>query len=234
VGQFEMPVVIERTAGGAQNDGMASCCENKNCEVSALREMHSRILWVVLAINAAMFVVEATAGVLANSTALLADSLDMLGDALVYGFSLFVLARSVRWQASAALAKGAFMLAFGLAVLAEAAFKVFHPIMPSVETMGIVGAVALAANIVCFSLLYRHRSDNLNMSSTWLCSRNDVIANVGVLVAAVAAYVLASRWPDIIVGCIIAGLFLRSSFDVLRDSVRALRDEPTHATETLP
>jgi len=128
---------------------MAGCCEDKACEVIALRETHSRVLWFVLAINATMFVVEATAGVLASSTALLADSLDMLGDALVYGFSLFVLARSVRWQASAALAKGAFMLAFALAVLAEAAFKVFHPIMPSVEAMGIVGVVALAANIVC-------------------------------------------------------------------------------------
>jgi cation diffusion facilitator family transporter len=209
---------------------MAGCCEDKACEVIALRETHSRVLWFVLAINAAMFVVEATAGVLGSSTALLADSLDMLGDALVYGFSLFVLARSVRWQASAALAKGAFMLAFALAVLAEAAFKVFHPIMPSVEAMGIVGVVALAANIVCYSLLYRHRSDNLNMRSTWLCSRNDLIANVGVLLAAGAAYVLASRWPDIIVGCIIAGLFLRSAFDVLRDSVRALRVAPTHAS----
>jgi cation diffusion facilitator family transporter len=208
---------------------MASCCEDKSCEVTALRESHSRVLWIVLAINAAMFMVEGAAGLLAHSTSLLADSLDMLGDALVYAFSLFVLARSVQWQASAALAKGAFMLAFGLAVLAEAAFKVFHPIMPSVETMGIVGAVALAANIVCFSLLYRHRADNLNMSSTWLCSRNDLIANVGVLVAAGAAYLLASRWPDIIVGCIIAGLFLRSAFDVLRDSVREVRLDPTRA-----
>ena len=122
------------------------------------------------------------------------------------------------------------MLVFGLAVLVEAAFKLFHPIMPSVETMGVVGAVALAANTVCFSLLYRHRGDNLNMSSTWLCSRNDLIANVGVLVAAGAAYIMASRWPDIIVGCIIAGLFLRSAFDVLRDSVRELRLDAAHAS----
>jgi cation diffusion facilitator family transporter len=209
---------------------MARCCEDKACEVTALRESHSRVLWIVLVINAAMFGVEGAAGLLAHSTSLLADSLDMLGDALVYGFSLFVLARSLRWQAAAALAKGAFMLAFGLAVLAEAAFKVFHPIMPSVETMGIVGAAALAANIVCFSLLYRHRSDNLNMSSTWLCSRNDLIANAGVLVAAGTTYLLASRWPDIIVGCIIAGLFLRSAFDVLRDSVRELRLDPAHVS----
>jgi Co/Zn/Cd efflux system component len=168
--------------------------------MTALRESHSRVLWIVLAINVAMFMVEGPAGLLAHSTSLLADSLDMLGDALVYGFSLFVLARSLRWQAAAALAKGAFMLAFGLAVLAEAAYKAFHPVMPGVKTMGIVGAVALAANIVCFSLLYRHRADNRNMSSTWLCSRNDLIANAGVLVAAGTAYLLASRWPDIIVG----------------------------------
>jgi Co/Zn/Cd efflux system component len=128
----------------------------------------------------------------------------------------------MRWQAGAARAKGGFMLASGLAVLAEAAYKVFHPLMPGVETMGVVGTIALAANIVCFTLLYRHRADNLNMSSTWLCSRNDVMANVGVLVAAGAAHPLASRWPDIIVGCIIAALILRSPFSVLRDATRAL------------
>lgn len=201
---------------------MTSCCEDKACEVTALRESHGRVLWIVLGINTVMFVVEGAAGLLAHSTSLLADALDMLGDALVYAFSLFVLARSVRWQAGAALAKGGFMLAFGLAVLAEAAYKVFHPVMPSVETMGIIGTLALAANVVCFSLLYRHRADNLNMTSTWLCSRNDLIANVGVLVAAGAAYLVASRWPDIMVGCIIAALFLRSALSVLRDSARAL------------
>ena len=201
---------------------MAHCCDNKSCEVTALRESHRRVLWIVLAINALMFMVEGVAGILAHSTSLLADALDMLGDALVYGFSLFVIARSLRWQAGAAMAKGSFMLVFGLGVLAEAGYKIFHPIMPGVGTMGTIGALALAANAICFALLYRHRADNLNMSSTWLCSRNDVIANVGVLVAAGAAYLLASRWPDIIVGCIIAALFLRSAFSVLRDATRGL------------
>jgi Co/Zn/Cd efflux system component len=125
---------------------MASCCEDKACEVRTLRESHGRVLWIVLGINTLMFVVEGGAGLLAHSTSLLADALDMLGDALVYGFSLFVLARSVRWQAGAALAKGGFMLAFGLAVLAEAAYKVFHPVMPGVETMGLVGTIALATH----------------------------------------------------------------------------------------
>jgi Co/Zn/Cd efflux system component len=178
---------------------------------------------MVLAINAVMFVVEGWAGLVAHSTSLLADALDMLGDALVYGFSLFVLARSARWLAGAGLAKGGFMLAFGLGVLGEALYKVFHPVMPGVETMRVVGVIALAANLVCFFLLYRHRSDNLNMSSTWLCSRNDLIANVGVLLAAGITYLLVSRWPDIIVGCIIAILFLRSAFSVLNQAIRALR-----------
>ena len=200
-----------------------SCCEDKGCEITALRESHRRVLWIVLAINAGMFLVEGWAGLLAHSTSLLADALDMLGDALVYGFSLFVLARSARWQAGAALAKGGFMLAFGLGVLGEALYKVFHPVMPGVETMGIVGGIALAANLVCFFLLYRHRGDNLNMSSTWLCSRNDLIANVGVLLAAGGSYLLVSRWPDIIVGGIIASLFLSSALNVLGQAIRALR-----------
>ena len=204
-----------------------SCCDDKSCEITAMRESHARVLWIVLGINALMFLVEGWAGLLAHSTSLLADALDMLGDALAYGFSLFVLARSARWQAGAALAKGCFMLVFGLGVLAEAIFKVFHPVIPSVETMGIVGAIALGANLVCFFLLYRHRGDNLNMSSTWLCSRNDLIANVGVLLAAGASYLLVSRWPDIAVGCIIASLFLASALKVFSQATRALRMSPT-------
>lgn len=205
---------------------MATCCEDKSCEITAIRERHGRVLWIVLAINASMFLVEGWAGLLAHSTSLLADALDMLGDALVYGFSLFVIARSARWQAGAALAKGGFMLAFGLGVLGEALYKAFHPVMPDVGTMGVIGGIALAANLVCFFLLYRHRDDNLNMSSTWLCSRNDLIANVGVLLAAGGSYLLVSRWPDIVVGAIIASLFLGSAFSVLRQSLRALRTPP--------
>jgi Co/Zn/Cd efflux system component len=195
---------------------MASCCEDKGCEVAALRASHSRVLWIVLAINALMFLIEGTAGILARSTSL-------LGDALVYGFSLFVVARSARWQAGAALLKVAFMLLFGLAVLGEAAHKTLHPVMPMAETMGVIGALALVANFVCFLLLYRHRGDNLNMSSVWLCSRNDLIANVAVLGAAAATFLLASRWPDILVGGLIASLFLGSALRVLRQSLRALR-----------
>jgi cation diffusion facilitator family transporter len=202
---------------------MASCCEAKNCEITAVQERHGRVLWVVLIINAMMFLVEGVAGLTAHSTSLLADALDMLGDALVYGFSLFVLMRSPRWQAGAALAKGGFMLAFGVGVLAEAVSKVLYPVMPGVETMGVIGGLALGANLVCFILLYRLRSDNLNMRSTWLCSRNDLVANVGVLVAAAGSYVLMSRWPDMLGGVVIASLSLGSALQVLRQSMQALR-----------
>lgn len=201
---------------------MSSCCEDKSCEVTALRESHSRVLWAVLTINASMFLIEGFAGWRAGSTSLMADALDMFGDSLVYAFSLFVLAKSARWQAGAALVKGGFMLAFGIGVLGDAIYKIINPTMPGVETMGVVGALALTANLVCFYLLYSHRSDNLNMSSTWLCSRNDLIANVGVLMAAGSSYLLVSGWPDIIVGAVIAGLFLSSAYSILRDSIRAL------------
>lgn len=198
-----------------------------------MRQTHGRVLWIVLTINAVMFLVEGSAGVRAHSTSLLADALDMLGDALVYGFSLVVLARSSRWQAAASLAKGAFMLAFGLGVLGEAFYKVFHPVLPSVQTMGTIGSIALGANLVCFYLLYRHRGDNLNMSSTWLCSRNDLIANVGVLLAAGGSYWLASPWPDIMVGGTIAFVFLISASHVVNRAIRALRASPFSAAQSV-
>jgi cation diffusion facilitator family transporter len=201
---------------------MSSCCENKSCEVSSLRESHKRVLWAVLTINASMFFIEGLGGWYAGSTSLMADALDMLGDSLVYAFSLFVLAKSDRWQAGAASVKGTFMLAFGLAVLGDATYKFIHPSMPAVETMGAIGALAFIANLVCFYLLYSHRSDNLNMRSTWLCSRNDLIANLGVLMAAGSSYLLGTGWPDIIVGVIIAGLFLSSAYTVLRESLKTL------------
>jgi cation diffusion facilitator family transporter len=202
---------------------MDHCCEDTRGELTTMQESHGRLLWVVLVINAAMFLVEGGAGLMAQSTALLADALDMLGDASVYGLTLFVLARSAHWQAGAALVKGGFMLAFGLGVLGEAAYKAFHPVMPGVEIMGVIGVLALIANLVCFVLLYRARRDNLSMRSTWLCSRNDLLANGGVLMAAAGSYVLMSRRPDILVGVVIATLFLSSALHVLWQARQVLR-----------
>ncbi|PPC93678.1 MAG: cation transporter [Methylotenera sp.] len=202
---------------------MANCCEDKSCEIDALREKHSRVLKIVLVINAVMFLVESTTGWLAHSTSLMADGLDMLGDALVYGMSLYVLTRSQQQQAKVALAKGGFMMLFGLFVLGDAIYKAIHPVLPDAVTMGVIGALALIANLVCFILLYTHREDNLNMSSTWLCSRNDLFANVGVLVAAGLSYVFISKWPDIVIGTAIAILFLKSSWSVIKEAIDAIK-----------
>jgi cation diffusion facilitator family transporter len=209
---------------------MDSCCEQKADDLTRLRGQHKNVLVAVLVINAVLFVVEATAGMLANSTALLADSLDMLGDSLVYGFSLYVLWRNVAWKARAALLKGAIMAGFGVGVLLEVIYKTISGIVPSAETMGIIGALVLFGNGICFVLLFRHRSDDLNMRSTWLCSRNDIIANLSVLVAAIGVKMFGASWPDILVGAVIAALFLRSAFSVLRESfleLRILRSQPT-------
>jgi Co/Zn/Cd efflux system component len=168
-------------------------------------------------------VVEAAAGLVAHSTALLADSLDMLGDALVYGFSLYVLWRSAEWKAAAAVLKAAIMAVFGVGVLIEAVYKAIAGVVPMAETMGIIGLLVLLGNGLCFLLLFRHRSDDLNMRSTWLCSRNDILANLSVLIAAAGVKVLDSSWPDILIGAAIAALFLRSAFTVLHESFAELQ-----------
>lgn len=204
---------------------MSSCCDNKSCELETLRKNQSFILKWVLAINATMFLVEYSAGIIAHSTALLGDSLDMLGDALVYGFSLYVLSRSQKWLAVSALLKGLIMLAFGLFVLAEAGYKIINPVLPSAELIGSIGILALAANLLCLKLLWAHKSDDINMRSVWLCSRNDVISNSGVILASIAVWLLQSHWPDIIVGLAIALLFLRSAWHVLHEAFQQLRTQ---------
>jgi cation diffusion facilitator family transporter len=179
-------------------------------------------LAIVLAVNLVMFCVEFGAGLLSGSTALLADSLDMLGDSLVYGFSLFVLHRSLTWRARAALAKGLIMATFGVGVLLEVAFRLRAGAPPLVPTMAAIGTLAFFANAFCFSLLWRHRADDINLRSTWLCSRNDLIANAAVLGAAVLVAWSESLWPDLIVGAGIAVLFVQTAASVLRESLAEL------------
>lgn len=202
---------------------MADCCNDKACEIDALRSRQSLTLKIVLGINAVMFVVELTAGLLGNSISLVADSLDMLGDAMVYGFSLYVVARSSIMKARAALLKGIIMAAFGLFVLGQAIYRIVYPQLPVFETIGAIGLLALAANGTCFYLLWRHRADDINMSSVWLCSRNDIIANISVLFAAVGVWLTHSGWPDILIGLALAALFLRSALHVLHESIKELR-----------
>lgn len=203
---------------------MANCCNDKACEIDALRSRQSATLKAVLAINAVMFVVELTAGLLGNSLSLVADSLDMLGDALVYGFSLYVVARGAEMKARAALFKGLIMAAFGLFVLGQAIYHIVYPQLPVFETIGAIGLLALAANGTCFFLLWRHRADDINMSSVWLCSRNDIIANIAVLFAAVGVWLTHSGWPDIVIGLALAALFLRSSLSVVREALKTLQE----------
>ncbi|WP_148864242.1 cation transporter [Marinobacter fonticola] len=202
---------------------MDSCCENKAGELAHLREKQARVLYVVLGINAVMFFFEFISGWLANSTALLGDSLDMFGDASVYALTLYTLHRSARAKASAALAKGVFMLLFGLVVIGDAVRKSLLGVIPEANWMGVVGLIALAANTVCFLLLYSHRSDDLNMRSTWLCSRNDLVANTSVIAAAVLVALTGTLWPDVVVGIAIAGLFLHSAWQVLTEAWREWR-----------
>ena len=202
---------------------MTDCCNDKACEIEALRDRQSSTLKTVLGINAVMFIVELTAGLISGSVSLLADSLDMLGDALVYGFSIYVVARGARMKAIAAMLKGGIMAAFGLFVLGQAVYKIVFPQVPAFEAMGAIGLLALAANSICFVLLWRHRADDINMSSVWLCSRNDIVANVSVLFAAAGVWLTDSGWPDILVGLALAALFLRSALLVLRGVITELR-----------
>lgn len=199
------------------------CCDDDDEALVALRAGQRRVLWLVLAINAVLFVAEFTVGWWARSTALLGDSLDMLGDAFVYAFSLWVLERGRRWRARAALSKGLMQLAFGVFVLGQAAWIALGDTTPDAGAMGWMGAIALAGNTWAFVLLWTHRSDDVNMRSTWLCSRNDLVANTAVLGAALLVWWLDSRWPDVIVGTAIAVLFLRTAVTVITEARAELR-----------
>lgn len=217
---------------------MADSCCDKDDDLRHLREQQSNVLWVVLAINAGLFGAEFIVGWVARSTALLADSLDMLGDAFVYAFSIWVLHRGARWRARAALTKGFVQLGFGVLVLGQAVWSIVTSADPSAAAMGWMGAIALAGNTWCFLLLWRHRSDDLNMRSVWLCSRNDLVANTAVLGAAALVWAVDSKWPDIVVGVAIAALFFRTAVSIIRESLAELRDvgpdEQGSAAESAP
>jgi cation diffusion facilitator family transporter len=201
------------------------CCASKGQELEKLARQadQRRVLVAVLVINALMFVLEFGAGMVAGSTALMADATDMLGDAFVYGVSIYAIARSDRWKAGVAIFKGVFILALGVGIVLNVIAKVQSGIPPSSTLMLAFGGLALLANLACLRLLWRFRSHDVNMASTFECSRNDVVSNVGVLVAAGAVALLNSPWPDIFVGSAIALLFLRSSLRVMADAAPQLR-----------
>ena len=196
------------------------CCEH---DTPALDTLHNparyrRILWIALIINAAMFGVELLAGWRAGSLSLLADSIDFAGDALNYGVSLAVLSAALAWRARAALLKAVSMMGFGVFLLATAAWSVWHGGVPNATTMGVVGFVALAANVAVAWMLYAYREGDANMRSVWLCSRNDAIGNIAVMLAAAGVLGTGSAWPDLVVAAGMAALALQGGWQVLRQA----------------
>jgi Co/Zn/Cd efflux system component len=187
---------------------------------------YRRVLWAVLGINAAMFLVEVVAGLAAGSASLQADALDFLGDAANYAISLFVVGMALRYRATAALAKGITMAAFGLWVIGTALWHAAHGTLPSAFTMGSVGVAALVANVASFGLLWAYRKGDANMRSAWICTRNDVLGNIAVLLAALGVFGTGTGWPDIVVAACMAGLALQGAFVVMRQSSAELRMQP--------
>ena len=211
----------------------AHCCHDKGHELErmALHKDIRRVLVIVMMLNAMMFVLEFCAGLVARSASLMADSVDMLGDALVYAISLYALEKSLRWRAGSALLKGGFILALGLGVLVEIVVKILWGVAPASGIMLTFGAMALAANLSCLALLWPYRRHDVNLASTFECSRNDVVANLGVLAAAGLVSASGSAWPDIVVAAAIAFMFLRSSLRVLADAWPQYRSTAAPAAE---
>ena len=208
----------------------AHCCHHDHKTVST-DTRYRRVLWVALAINVAMFLVEIVAGLLAGSASLQADALDFLGDAGNYAISLAVVGLALSYRARAALLKAATMGAFGFWVIGSTTWLALNGIIPSAATMGAVGLAALVANAAVLALLWAYRSGDANMRSVWLCSRNDVIGNVAVLLAALGVFGTGSGWPDIVVAAIMAGLALQGSWLVTRQALVELREARAEAAE---
>ena len=186
---------------------------------------YKRRLWIVIALNAAMFLVEMSAGHLAQSQALQADALDFLGDALTYGISLAVIGKAARIRSTAALAKGTSLALMGAWVFGSTLYRVFYLGLPEASIMGSVGFLALATNVVSVLLLVRYKDGDANVRSVWLCSRNDAIGNVAVIIAALAVWGTATGWPDVIVAAVMAGLFLSSAFQIVTQALHERRYE---------
>jgi Co/Zn/Cd efflux system component len=205
---------------------MDECCAPPPVNLNGRKKednVYRRVLWVVLAVNAAMFAVEVIAGLRAGSAALQADALDFLGDAANYAISLLVVGMALRYRASAALAKGATMAAFGLWVIGAVVWHSSHGTLPNAFTMGTVGVAALVANVVSFGLLWAYRRGDANMRSAWICTRNDVLGNLAVLLAALGVFGTGTGWPDVIVAASMAALAIQGAALVIRQASAELR-----------
>ena len=210
---------------------MGSCCEN-NCAVEALRESQRSTLIKVLWINAVMFIAIAAAAFYGKSTALLSDSLDNLGDALTYGLSLFAVSQGPTTKARIALFKGGLIFVAACLVVAQIIYRLVSPVLPSYEVMSIFSLAGLVANGVCLFLLWRHRHEDINMSSVFECSRNDIASNLSVIVAAIGVWVFNSGLPDIIIATLLAALLLNSSARVIKGALSELSQSSESLNQT--
>ena len=197
---------------------MAGCDDSCGIEFTHASRRERHTLVIVLLINAGMFLAEFSAGLLGGSTALLADSLDMLADALIYALGLFALGRAAHWRARAALTSGVLQLLLGAGVAMEAVWKMAADGPPDPATMGLFGALALLANTACFLLLLRYREGDINLRATWICSRNDMLGNLGVLLAAALVMGTGSPLPDILIGLVIAAVVIHSAWRIVNEA----------------
>ena len=201
---------------------MNDCCGDASC-VAGLRERQRGTLWAVLGINAVMFFVIVAAALRGRSAALLSDSLDNLGDALTYGLSLYAVSRSDLVKARVALFKGGLIFLAACAVAAQIVFRLISRTVPLFEIMGAFSLLGLAANSVCLWLLWRHRHEDVNMSSVWECSRNDIVSNLSVFVAAGAVWFVGSGWPDLLVASALLVFLIRSSIRVIASAAKRMK-----------
>jgi cation diffusion facilitator family transporter len=206
----------------------ADCCGSE-VKFDGLSADYKRRLWLVIGINATMFMVEMIAGAMAGSNALQADALDFLADSATYGISLAVIGASVRTRSLAAIGKAASLTAMSLWVLTMTAYHVLVIGIPRAEVMGVIGVLALAANLGSVLILMRYKDGDANVRSVWLCSRNDAIGNIAVMIAALAVWGTETKWPDLIVAALMAGLFLYSSLRILQQSIQEMRERHLHA-----
>jgi Co/Zn/Cd efflux system component len=201
-----------------EGDPVPDCCDNGCAPGRAVSPRYRRALWIALLINAAMFVVEIVGGLKAGSVSLLADAVDFAGDAANYGLSLTVLSMGLAWRSRAAMVKGATMTAFGVFVIGKTVWAAYFGVPPEAFTMGAIAMLALAANAGVAAMLYAFREGDADMRSVWLCSRNDAIGNVAVLLAAVGVFGTGSRWPDLAVAAVIASLAISAGVAVMRQA----------------
>lgn len=204
---------------------MADCCENKSCAIEAMKAKQSKTLKIVLMMNIFLFFLTAFYGWSADSTGLMSESIDDFGDAVTYALSLYVVYKSHQMKAKVAFVKGCLILLGAIFVLGQVIQHMIDHTVPVFETMGVIACIALLLNATCFFLLTRYRTQDINMSSVWECSRNDILSNVSIIVASLLVWITNVGWADIAVGLTLSLLLLKSSFKVLKASYSQIKIE---------